>query len=222
MKAANTYLTFDGDCKDAMTFYGKCLGAEPNLTSFSAGPPEMAAMVKDLPDRILHAEVASGAVVLMASDSMPGSPFVKGTNFSISLSCESQAEMERIFTALSEGGQVTMPMDDVFWGGRFGMLTDRFGISWMSKLGRWIAGCLICLCCAVAIASKQGTVRAEQLRVSGLREPVEVIRDHWGVPHIYAKNSDDLFFAQGYITAQDRLFQLDLWRRIGTGKLAEV
>ncbi len=60
------------------------------------------------------------------------------------------------------------------------------------------------------------------LPVAGLQKPVEVIRDHWGVPHIYAKNSDDLFFAQGYITAHDRLFQLDLWRRIGTGKLAEV
>ena len=82
-------------------------------------------------DRILHAELASGPVVLMASDGMPGSPFVKGTNFSISLTCESQEEMERIFAALSESGQVTMPMGDVFWGGRFGMLTDRFGISWM-------------------------------------------------------------------------------------------
>ncbi len=51
---------------------------------------------------------------------------------------------------------------------------------------------------------------------------MEVIRDHWGVPHIYAKNSDDLFFSQGYITAEDRLFQLDIWRRIGTGKLSEV
>ena len=49
-----------------------------------------------------------------------------------------------------------------------------------------------------------------------------MIRDRWGVPHIYAKNSDDLFFVQGYITARDRLFQLDLWRRIGAGKLAEV
>ncbi|MGH9694113.1 MAG: penicillin acylase family protein, partial [Bryobacteraceae bacterium] len=65
-------------------------------------------------------------------------------------------------------------------------------------------------------------VAVERLRIAGLQKPVEVIRDHWGVPHIYAKNSDDLFFAQGYITAQDRLFQLDLWRRIGTGKLAEV
>jgi len=63
-------------------------------------------------------------------------------------------------------------------------------------------------------------IRAE--KVAGLREPVEILRDRWGVPHIYAKNSDDLFFAQGWITARDRLFQLDLWRRTGTGKLAEV
>src|ERR1700736_6931426 len=55
-----------------------------------------------------------------------------------------------------------------------------------------------------------------------VRRPVEILRDRWGVPHIYASSSDDLFFAQGYITAKDRLFQIDLWRRIGTGKLAEV
>ena len=92
----------------------------------------------------------------------------------------------------------------------------------MSKLGRWSAGCSIGLCCTVGIVSHQTGIRAKQVRVSGLQQPVEVIRDRWGVPHIYAKNSDDLFFAQGYITAQDRLFQLDLWRRIGTGRLAEV
>jgi penicillin amidase len=63
---------------------------------------------------------------------------------------------------------------------------------------------------------------SNQVRVPGIREQVEILRDRWGVPHIYAGNEDDLFFAQGYITAQDRLFQLDLWRRIGTGKLAEV
>ena len=59
-------------------------------------------------------------------------------------------------------------------------------------------------------------------KVPGLREPVEILRDRWGVPHIYAKNTDDLFFAQGWIAAKDRLFQIDLWRRAGTGKLAEV
>ena len=55
-----------------------------------------------------------------------------------------------------------------------------------------------------------------------LKAPVEILRDKWGVPHIYAKNADDLFFAQGWITAKDRLFQIDIWRRVGTGKLAEV
>lgn len=64
------------------------------------------------------------------------------------------------------------------------------------------------------------TLAAE--KVPGLREPVEILRDRWGVPHIYAKNSDDLFFAQGWIAARDRLFQIDLWRRAGTGKLAEI
>ncbi|HLW76249.1 MAG TPA: penicillin acylase family protein, partial [Bryobacteraceae bacterium] len=65
-----------------------------------------------------------------------------------------------------------------------------------------------------------GALYAE--RVPGLHARVEIIRDTWGVPHIYAQNTDDLFFAQGWITAKDRLFQLDLWRRAGTGKLAEV
>src|SRR3954453_11320047 len=66
------------------------------------------------------------------------------------------------------------------------------------------------------------SLHAEQVRVPGLEQPVEVLRDRWGVPHIYAKNTHDLFFAQGYMTATDRLWQIDMWRRIGTGKLAEV
>ena len=61
-----------------------------------------------------------------------------------------------------------------------------------------------------------------ELAVPGLKAPVEVIRDEWGVPHIYAENDDDLFFAQGYVMAQDRLWQLEMWRRWREGRLAEV
>ena len=61
-----------------------------------------------------------------------------------------------------------------------------------------------------------------KLRVAGLREPVEVLRDRWGVPHIYARNQHDLFFAQGFVEAQDRLFQMETWKRAGQGRLAEV
>ncbi|MBI1792025.1 MAG: penicillin acylase family protein, partial [Acidobacteria bacterium] len=63
---------------------------------------------------------------------------------------------------------------------------------------------------------------AQTVRVPGLEQPVEILRDRWGVPHIYARTAGDLFFAQGYIAAKDRLFQIDLWRRAGTGKLAEI
>src|SRR5262249_62266272 len=60
------------------------------------------------------------------------------------------------------------------------------------------------------------------LQVPGLTDEVRIIRDRWGIPHIYAKNADDLFFAQGFVQAQDRLFQIDLWRRSTQGRLAEV
>ncbi len=67
-----------------------------------------------------------------------------------------------------------------------------------------------------------GCAAAEETHVAGLEKQVEILRDRWGVPHIYANTVHDLFFAQGYITAKDRLFQIDLWRRVGSGKLAEV
>ncbi|MBL8827346.1 MAG: penicillin acylase family protein [Planctomycetaceae bacterium] len=65
-------------------------------------------------------------------------------------------------------------------------------------------------------------VHRGELKAAGLKQPVEVLRDQWGVPHIYAQNQDDLFFAQGFVAAQDRLFQIDMWRRIGIGETAEV
>ena len=131
MKGTITYLNFDGNCREAMTFYGRCLAGEPNFTPFSAGPPEVSAQAKNAPDRILHAELTSEPVVLMASDTLPGMDFQQGNNFSICLDCESQAKMDKVFTALSENGEVTMPIHDAFWGGRFGMLTDQYGTSWM-------------------------------------------------------------------------------------------
>src|SRR5262249_26647478 len=76
-----------------------------------------------------------------------------------------------------------------------------------------------------AVAAKAKAVLAPldgELRLAGLKEPVEVLRDRWGVAHIYAANTHDLFFAQGFVAAQDRLFQIDLWRRQAAGEMAEV
>lgn len=78
---------------------------------------------------------------------------------------------------------------------------------------------------ATSLLQRSSTVLAQiegEIAVHGLREPVEILRDRWGIPHIYAKNSHDLFFAQGYTMAQDRLFQVDLWRRIARGEAAEL
>ena len=71
--------------------------------------------------------------------------------------------------------------------------------------------------CKAALAQTSG-----ELRLAGLKEPVEVLRDRWGIPHIYAKNPDDLFFAQGFVQAQDRLWQMEIWRRTAEGRLAEI
>ena len=134
MKEVVTYLKFDGQCKDAMEFYSKCLNLELQSMPFSAGPgdPAKIAAVKD---RIMHSRLTkNGQPLLMASDIMPGmmpGTFQQGNNFSVSLGCESKEEVQRIFAALSEGGIVTMPLADQFWGAHFGMVRDKFGIDWM-------------------------------------------------------------------------------------------
>jgi len=129
MKEVVTYLNFDGNCREAMTFYAKCLGGDLTLTPLSEMPGNHPPEAKD---RIMHARVNKGSTaVLMASDAMPGMPFQQGAGFSISIMCESAHEIDSLFAALSEGGKVGMPLADQFWGARFGMLTDKFGIHWM-------------------------------------------------------------------------------------------
>jgi PhnB protein len=128
MKDINTYLTFDGNCREAMTFYEKCLGAELHMMPFSQAPHEFPKEQKDL---IMHAQLKKGSAVLMASDGMGDAPVRQGNNFSVAIQCDSLQEIEKLFTAFSEKGTVVMPLQDQFWGARFGMLTDQFGIQWM-------------------------------------------------------------------------------------------
>ena len=127
MKEIVTYLNFDGNCGDAMKFYARCLDAELYLMPFS----EMPEYPKEAKDRIMHARLSKGSAVIMASDTMPGMSFQPGNNFSICIGCENVEELEKVFSALSEKGKITMALQDTFWGARFGMLTDQFGIQWM-------------------------------------------------------------------------------------------
>ena len=129
MKTSNPYLYFDGRCREAMRFYGAVFGAEPSFTPFSAMPPDMAAVAP--PDQIMHSELHAPGLVLMAGDVSFDRPYHPGNAVTISLSCDSPDELDRLFTALGDGGTVDMPLYDAFWGDRIGLLTDRFGVGWM-------------------------------------------------------------------------------------------
>ena len=134
VKQTNTYLMFNGNCREAMQFYEKCLGGKLQFMTFADAPnppgsdnPHAAA--KDL---IMHANLVNGPVVLMASDTPPNMPVKQADNFSIAIKCESAEEAERLFNAFSQGAQrITMPLAETFWAAKFGMLTDQFGVAWM-------------------------------------------------------------------------------------------
>ena len=128
MQSLNPYLIFDGNCGEAMTFYAKCLNAELELSLYSSMPFDVPDAEKN---RILHARLSTGSMLLMASDNRPGMPLTIGNNVSVNIGCESVAEIELLYAAFLEGGKADMPLDDTFWGARFGMLTDKFGIHWM-------------------------------------------------------------------------------------------
>jgi len=131
MKAPVTYLNFDGNTRDAMKFYARCLDGELSIMPFSEAPGDFP---KDAKDKVMHARITrNGSTILMASDALAGhgAPFHPGNNFSIGLDCEKLDEIERLFTAFGENGKITMPMQDTFWGARFGMITDQFGVNWM-------------------------------------------------------------------------------------------
>jgi PhnB protein len=128
MKGLITYLNFDGNCREAMKFYERSLGGQLHMVPFSEAPGNFPQEAKD---RIMHASLTIGSAAIMASDTMPGTPFKQGNNFSLCINSESLEETEKLFNILGENGKVTMPLQDTFWGARFGMLTDQFGINWM-------------------------------------------------------------------------------------------
>ena len=131
MKSVTTYLNFNGNCRQAMTFYEQCLGADLQLSPL---PDEQGKPSTDPKAGIMHARLSrSGAPILMASDTPPDESLKADNNrsFSVSVDCESLDELERSFKSISQGGQVRLPISDMFWGARFGMLTDQFGVQWM-------------------------------------------------------------------------------------------
>jgi len=124
------YLFFEGRCDEAIAFYRAALGAEViSLLRFKESPdPGMCP--PGAGDKVMHASFRVGETTVMASDGRcAGTPTFQG--FALSLTVRTEAEAERFFGALGDGGQVHMPLTKTFFSPRFGMVADRFGVSWM-------------------------------------------------------------------------------------------
>jgi PhnB protein len=127
------YLSFDGRCEEALEFYKRAIGAEVTaLFRFkdSPEPPQPGMHPPGSENKVMHACFRIGETAVMASDGRcTGQPSFQG--FSLSITVPSEGEADRIFAALADGGQVQMPLAKTFFSPRFGMVADRFGVSWM-------------------------------------------------------------------------------------------
>ena len=139
MATINIYLTFNGNCETAFEFYRSVFGnAFLIFSRFGEMPPQEGIITpEEDAHKIMHVSLPVGkGTVLMGSDTSGEwvQGFKQGNNFSISVDTDSTEEADRIFSALSVNGMITMPMAKTFWGAYFGMLTDQFGINWMFNL----------------------------------------------------------------------------------------
>jgi len=130
MEPITPYLSFNGNAAEALSFYGKAFGGEVVFQqTYADGPAEGK---KKWEDKIMHAVFQAGSLTLMASDIMePGNEVTGGTNTQLSLNFKQEEDIDRVFSVMSEGATITMPLQDTLWGAKFGMLTDKWGISWM-------------------------------------------------------------------------------------------
>jgi PhnB protein len=127
------YLFFDGRCEEAIEFYKKAVGAQVDMVmryreSPEPPPPGMCAPGSE--NKIMHSSLRIGDAIVMASDGRcMGQPKFQG--FSLSITAKNEAEAEKLFAALGDGGQVQMPLAKTFFSPRFGMVADKFGVGWM-------------------------------------------------------------------------------------------
>lgn len=128
MNGVTPYIAFQGNCEEAINFYKECLNGEV-LYIQRYGDSPMAQ--EGYNDKIMHTTIKIGGSHLMACDNPPGQPAAASSNISLAVGSNNVEEAERMFNAMSEGGSVTMPLQETFWAERFGMLTDKFGINWM-------------------------------------------------------------------------------------------
>ena len=130
MTQINAYINFNGSCREAMTFYKECLDAELDIQIIGGSPIE-AQCPAGMKEQVMHASLTKGPLLLMGSDMTGPGGFVKGNDMALSLNCSSDEEINTFFSKLSENGKILDPLKIQFWGAKFGVITDKFGIRWM-------------------------------------------------------------------------------------------
>ncbi|WP_317898428.1 VOC family protein [Aurantibacillus circumpalustris] len=131
MTQINAYLTFNGNCREAMLFYQKCLGGKLTLQSVEESPMSDQ-WPKDVQKNILHASLINKQISLLSSD-MGSEKLIMGNAISLALACSNEDEINHFFKNLSEQGNITHPLHR-FFDGTIGALTDKYGINWLFKL----------------------------------------------------------------------------------------
>ena len=127
----HTYLAFNGNCEEAMNFYKDVLGGEIEMMNrFTDMPPEVCIVPDEAKNLVMHCTLNFSGCVLMGSDTIESDKYKQGNNSAISINT-GEEEAYAIFNGLSQGGTILMPFEDAFWGGKFGMVHDRFGVQWM-------------------------------------------------------------------------------------------
>lgn len=132
MTQINPYLNFNGNTEEAFNHYRSIFGGDFEMVMRFRDTPGCEEMPETEKNCIMHIALMIGNNVLMGTDVPKSMEQVKfGTNSSISVSVDSRTEADRVFNGLAEGGNIQMPMADMFWGAYYGMLTDKFGVQWM-------------------------------------------------------------------------------------------
>ncbi|WP_153801144.1 VOC family protein [Foetidibacter luteolus] len=125
----NPYLIFNGNAEEVLNFYKTALGGEIVMLSRYGDSPMPTD--EDYKNKIMHSRLVFDGNLVMISDGMKGQPMPIGGNVQLSVEVESIERINEVFEKMSEGGTVSMELQDTFWGARFGMLIDKFGVSWM-------------------------------------------------------------------------------------------
>ena len=135
MTQINAYLSFNGNCREAMSFYKDCFGGELNFQTVEGSPME-AGCPSGIKHQILHSSLTRNGLILMGSDMVSSEGLNVGNNISLALNCSTEEEINNFYSSLSKGGRIIEPLKIQFWGAMFGAFKDKMGITWMLTYDR--------------------------------------------------------------------------------------